>query len=245
MKSIKHSSFANSKLFGKIIKVFFGSAKRNLNAVLSIFCLITNGYPLAVIGFIIAIIFHPFNAESGLIGRPNHVGIEIGKYQPSGTDFDSATAISRKFFVFGVGTTGHHRSPNSDDGMSFASRKAEKSTLNELPSYRILHGIIPIRDDGRYANSQLRQWFDKLASGKGLCCSISDGYSVEDVDWESKGDSFRVRIPKAKDSSEMIWMDVPPDALITEPNLAGKTMVWPIYGYDGPSIRCFMPGSMT
>ena len=34
------------------------------------------------------------------------------------------------------------------------------------------------RDDGRYANSPLKQWFDRLASGKGLCCSFADGVSV-------------------------------------------------------------------
>ena len=37
--------------------------------------------------------------------------------------------------------------------------------------------------DGRYANSPLKQWFDQLASGKGLCCSFADGFSVQDVDW--------------------------------------------------------------
>jgi hypothetical protein len=26
------------------------------------------------------------------------------------------------------------------------------------------------RDDGRFANSPLKPWFDGLASGKGLCC---------------------------------------------------------------------------
>jgi len=34
---------------------------------------------------------------------------------------------------------------------------------------------------------------------------------------------------------------------ITEPNRAGRTMVWPIY-YGAPmrvEIRCFMPGTMT
>jgi hypothetical protein len=38
---------------------------------------------------------------------------------------------------------------------------------------------------------------------------------------------------------------VPDDAVITEPNRVGRTMVWPIRGYQGLSIRCFMPGSMT
>jgi len=26
------------------------------------------------------------------------------------------------------------------------------------------------RDNGQFANSPLKQWFDQLASGKGLCC---------------------------------------------------------------------------
>ena len=38
------------------------------------------------------------------------------------------------------------------------------------------------RDDGRFANSPLKGWFDRLASGKGLCCSFADGVSVEDSD---------------------------------------------------------------
>ena len=42
----------------------------------------------------------------------------------------------------------------------------------------------------------------------------------------------------------MIWVEVPDEAVITEPNKAGRTMVWPVYGPEGVSIRCFMPGSM-
>jgi hypothetical protein len=34
------------------------------------------------------------------------------------------------------------------------------------------------RDDGRYANSPLKSWFDRLASGNGLCCSFADGFST-------------------------------------------------------------------
>jgi hypothetical protein len=34
--------------------------------------------------------------------------------------------------------------------------------------------------DGKYANSPLKQWFDSLASRRGLCCSFADGQSVED-----------------------------------------------------------------
>jgi hypothetical protein len=92
--------------------------------------------------------------------------------------------------------------------------------------------------DGRYASSPLKQWFDNLRSGKGPCCSDADGSAVSDVDWESNSGHYRVRIDGE-------WHDVPEDAVITEPNRAGRTMVWPIRGYQGLSIRCFMPGSMT
>ncbi|MCK1577768.1 hypothetical protein IVB09_40995 [Bradyrhizobium sp. 174] len=101
---------------------------------------------------------------------------------------------------------------------------------------------------GRYANSDLKSWFDSLRSGKGPCCSDADGYALADVDWAANGVRYRVRIPRSNDPADenvMIWVDVPEDAVLTEPNRAGRTMVWPIWGYQGPTIRCFMPGSMT
>ena len=55
---------------------------------------------------------------------------------------------------------------------------------------------------------------------------------------------YRVRVPKAAGSKDMIWVEVPDEAVITEPNKAGRTMVWPVYGSESVSIRCFMPGSM-
>ena len=103
------------------------------------------------------------------------------------------------------------------------------------------------RDDGRYANSELKPWFDSLKSGKGPCCSDADGSAMSDSDWESKDGHYRVRLPRSTipgGNNEMVWVDVPDDAVITEPNRAGRTMVWPIYGYLGVTIRCFMPGSM-
>ncbi|QOZ29913.1 hypothetical protein XH93_25115 [Bradyrhizobium sp. CCBAU 51753] len=92
--------------------------------------------------------------------------------------------------------------------------------------------------DGRYANSPLKQWFDGLRSGKGPCCSDADGSALSDVDWESKDGHYRVRLDGQ-------WMDVPDDAVVTEPNRAGRAMVWPIRNNTGITIRCFMPGSMT
>jgi hypothetical protein len=91
--------------------------------------------------------------------------------------------------------------------------------------------------DGRYAASPNKEWFDQLRSGKGPCCSDADGFAVSDVDWESKAGHYRVRIDEQ-------WIDVPDDAVITESNRAGRTMVWPLRGSDGLVIRCFMPGPM-
>jgi len=99
-------------------------------------------------------------------------------------------------------------------------------------------GSIHARDGGRYAKSDLKPWFDHLQSSKGLCCSDADGFAISDPDWESRDGHYRVRLDGE-------WVDVPDDAVITEPNRAGRTMVWPIHGTLGVSIRCFMPGSMT
>src|ERR1700741_3872910 len=102
----------------------------------------------------------------------------------------------------------------------------------------------PARDlDGRYANSPLKGWFERLHSGKGPCCSDADGTALSDVDWEGRDGHYRVRI-------EGQWWDVPDEAVIKERNRAGRTMVWPVYyrAIGAPlrvDIRCFMPGSMT
>jgi|SRR6185295_4166121 len=77
------------------------------------------------------------------------------------------------------------------------------------------------RDDGRYAQSPLKPWFDSLKSGKGPCCSDADGTALPDVDWEATKDGhYRVRI-------EEKWWIVPDEAVLTQPNLVGRTMVWP------------------
>lgn len=105
----------------------------------------------------------------------------------------------------------------------------------------ILIGSVRARDvDGRYAASPLKEWFNQLrSSGGALCCSDADGTALSDVDWDVKAGHYRVRIDGK-------WHDVPDDAVIKQPNRAGRTMVWP-YRTDGEVnfIRCFMPGSMT
>ena len=114
-----------------------------------------------------------------------------------------------------------------------------------MPALLVLLAIVTLslsasaRDlDGRYANSPLKPWFDSLASGKGLCCSDADGTALSDVDWQSNDGHYRVWLDGE-------WHDVHDDAVIKVPNLAGRTMVWPMRGVVGLTIRCFMPGPMT
>ena len=91
--------------------------------------------------------------------------------------------------------------------------------------------------DGRYANSPLKQWFDQLASGKGLCCSFADGFSVQDVDWDTQDGRYRVRLQGE-------WVIVPDAAVVNEPNRFGPAAVWPYLDATGATqIRCFMQGA--
>jgi hypothetical protein len=99
-------------------------------------------------------------------------------------------------------------------------------------------GFAMARDDGRYANSPLKPWFESLKSGRGLCCSGADGVALADPDWDSQDGHYRVRIDGE-------WITVPDEAVIKEPNRSGRTMVWPTRGALGMSIRCFMPGTMS
>jgi hypothetical protein len=94
------------------------------------------------------------------------------------------------------------------------------------------------RDDGRYADSPLKPWFESLQSEFGPCCTDADAYILSDLDWESDQGHYRVRI-----NGE--WVTVPDGAVITQPNRAGRTMVWKHYIDGHPRIRCFIPGSMT
>jgi len=110
------------------------------------------------------------------------------------------------------------------------------------------HSLLPAgaiaRDvDGRYANSPLKGWFESLRSRKGPCCSDADGTALSDIDWDMRDGHYRVRI-------EGLWWNVPEDAVVTEPNRAGRTMVWPVYYRELDKglrieVRCFLPGSMT
>ena len=86
---------------------------------------------------------------------------------------------------------------------------------------------------GRFVNSPLKEWFDRLASRNGLCCAFADGVSVQDVDWDTQDGHYRVRIQGE-------WI------VVTEPNRFGPAVVWPYNDrYGNTQIRCFMPGAGT
>lgn len=93
--------------------------------------------------------------------------------------------------------------------------------------------------DGRYAQSDLKPWFDKLRSAKALCCSFADGVSIRDVDWDTQDGRYRVRLDGK-------WIVVPDDAVIHEANRFGPAVVWPYQAPNGETlIRCFIPGAGT
>lgn len=96
----------------------------------------------------------------------------------------------------------------------------------------------------------LAPWFNQLKNGKKQpCCSNSDGTTLTDADWQVRKDRYWVYVPTRPPVEgtppTMDWVMVPDDAIITEPNKYGQTVVWPLYGPLGIEIRCFMPGSLT
>lgn len=95
------------------------------------------------------------------------------------------------------------------------------------------------RDRGQFGNSspERREWFKNLKSEKGSCCADADGTALTDAEWKSENGHYSVFIDNQ-------WITVPDDAVLKGPNMDGRTIVWPIRGYLGISIRCFIPGTM-
>jgi hypothetical protein len=100
-------------------------------------------------------------------------------------------------------------------------------------------GVSAAHDNGKFADSPLKAWFDQLASGNGLCCSFVDGISIKDVDWDTKNGKYRVHLKGQ-------WIVVPDVAVVKEPNRFGPAVVWPYEDVNGKTqIRCFLPGSFS
>lgn len=103
-----------------------------------------------------------------------------------------------------------------------------------LPTIALAH------DDGRFAASPLKAWFESLAStAGGSCCALADG--IVDVAWSTTPDGhYRVHVWGH-------WVAVPDEAVVKGPNRLGRAVVWP-YIDDVPGgtliqIKCFLPAA--
>jgi len=79
---------------------------------------------------------------------------------------------------------------------------------------------------------------NKLKEG---CCSTADGWKPEEVEYDMKGNKYRVKIDGE-------WYEVPPDAVVDVPNRFGFAVVWYYRSWvngikPSVSIRCFIPGA--
>jgi hypothetical protein len=99
--------------------------------------------------------------------------------------------------------------------------------------------FVQARDDGQYAKSLNKEWFRTLTNQYGImCCDAADGVRLDDPDWEFDGQTYRVRL-------HGLWMAVPPQAIVRQPNKVGYAVVWP-WKEDGQwRVGCFMPGTGT
>ena len=135
-----------------------------------------------------------------------------------------------------------------------AAQVAE-STVMSTPTLMLTAtpGTVLAHDHNR---ADLSKWFEKLHDRNGdLCCDGSEAMHLSEVDWETKGNRYRVRVPTTPGgfvramagatNVETEWVYVPDDAVIEEPNRANVTLVWPLYFPMGVSVRCFVPGTMT
>jgi hypothetical protein len=79
---------------------------------------------------------------------------------------------------------------------------------------------------------------NKLREG---CCSTADGWKPEEVEYDMKGNKYRVKIDGE-------WYEVPSDAVVDVPNRFGFAVVWYYRSWlngnkPSVSIRCFIPGA--
>ena len=94
---------------------------------------------------------------------------------------------------------------------------------------------------GVHPPGALHDWFEKQYSVEGAwCCDVSDGYLLEDNDWDNGGPAgaFRVKV-------DGVWYVVPAAAARDPsggPNPTGQAIVWWNPTPDGIYIYCFAPG---
>jgi len=103
-----------------------------------------------------------------------------------------------------------------------------KTSMALMAAATVLAGNAIARDDGRYGrlSAEARGSIPSKAV-RGLCCSDADGFCHLGFPTGNPRTAITVSDSRAK------WVMVPDDAVITEPNRAGRTMVWPVKGLSG------------
>ena len=125
----------------------------------------------------------------------------------------------------------------------------------------LLAGFVYAKDpDGKYSgvDPAIREWIANLHSvgSTSRCCQLEDGQILADTQWDFGTSSYRVFLVAPDghtfaDGSLGKWFDVPPDAIVAEPNRLGHALVWTRWYFgddgrivaDGANILCFLPGA--
>lgn len=126
------------------------------------------------------------------------------------------------------------------DGLMSGTLKALMLALIVLAVVLFWVGLTYARDLGQYAQQSpdLKRWVEGLTDAdQKSCCAFADGYKPEDIEWDTAGNGYRVKIVGE-------WLSVPDAALIKEPNRLGYAVVWYFIQNGKPVIRCFLPGDL-
>ncbi len=121
---------------------------------------------------------------------------------------------------------------------------ALRNLSSNYPIALMTAGTVLIMVSSAFAHDHNRPgldgWYQGLKTKLGPCCDGpgKDATYLADKDWETKDGHYRVYI-------EGEWIDVPDNAVLNEPNLDGRTLVWTYRMNGRPAVRCFIPGSMT
>jgi hypothetical protein len=115
----------------------------------------------------------------------------------------------------------------------------------------------------------LDQWLTSLSSkDRGPCCDSTEAETMADPDWRNasemkKGECvpgnpgitsdkppvYCVRLEHPDRAGEYEWYQVPPGAVVEQPNRAGPALIWLYWVRSDPDvspyIRCFLPGTLS
>mgnify|MGYP001589214449 CR=1 FL=1 len=96
-------------------------------------------------------------------------------------------------------------------------------------------------------SDEMRSWISGVQNQNGAtCCSLADGYFLEAVEWEIRGNSYWVFLREDNQ-----WHEVEEWAYIKGPNKARRALVW-VWLDDSTEpekprwrVKCFAPGELT